>query len=111
MAKVRVNWGPAPEDCSVSLFAVYNTAHRSLYVLARDWRTAMSVAYTANHVYDPSPKMAETYGRHVEEVKGPYSSELLAHWKSIEQAIARRVEGTVHFEGDHISVGTEPFAS
>jgi hypothetical protein len=107
MAKVLVNWGPTNDDSPVSLFVVFNTAHRSLYVLARDWRIAMSVAYTANHVYDPTPKIADTYGRHVDEVKSPHSSELEHHWRAIEAAIARRLEGTVHFSNGHVSVGHE----
>jgi hypothetical protein len=65
----------------------------------------MSIAYTANHVYDPSPLIAETYSRHVEEIRNPLSEMLKRHWKAIELAISDRLQGTVHLEGDEMSVG------
>ena len=106
MAKVRVNWGPTEDDCPTKLFIVYNTAHNSLYVLARDDKTAMSVAYTANHVYSPTPKIADTYSRSVYEVRTA-DRDLPNHWGTIQKAIARRLEGSVHFEGDSVSIGYE----
>ena len=107
MTKVPINCGPAEEGCTVRLFAVSNTNQKSLYVLARDGQRAMSIACSANHVYDPTPKIADYYGRHVDEVRTPYSAELKLHWKSIEQAMEQRIEGTVHFNGDQMSIGEE----
>src|SRR5690242_1613909 len=101
MAKVRVNWGPAPEGCSVKLFTVWNTNHNCLQVFARDSKTAMSIACTANHVYGTSTKIADNYSRIVDEVKPPYTG-------AIQLAVARRLEGTVHFEDDQLFVGYEP---
>jgi hypothetical protein len=70
----------------------------------------MSVAYTANHVYDPTPKMAETYGREVHEVTSADAYKLSAQWSLIQRAIAQRIEGTVHVEADRICVGNQIFA-
>src|SRR3954463_14837667 len=109
MTKVQVNWGPADKQCSVRLFAVYNTNHKSLYVLARDWRQAMSIACTANHVYDPTPKIAETYSREVHEVTSAAAHQLSAHWDIIQRAIDKRLEGTVRLEDGGISVGDQVF--
>jgi hypothetical protein len=107
MAKVRVNWGQADEHCSVRVFAVHNTAHNCLYVLAPDPKTAMSIAYTANHVYDPTPKIALGYSRSVYEVTSPYKGELQANWDMIQQATNRRLQGTLHFEDGGVCVGDE----
>ena len=109
MAKVRVNRGPAEEHCPVKLFVVDNTAHRSLYVLARDKSRAMPVAYTSNHVYSPEVKHAETYSRSAYEILSPNAYSLADYWSLIGQAIAQRLEGTVHIEGDGICVGWQPF--
>ena len=110
MAKVKVNWGPADSDCSVRLFQVYNTAHKPLDVLARDEARAMSVAWTANHVYDLEMKHADNYSRYAYEVRSP-NARLANHWSHIQEAIAQRLEGTVHLEDDSISVGDQLVAS
>ena len=107
MVKVRVNWGAATEDRTVKLFEVFNTSHNRLYVLAPDRRTAMLIAHTANHVYDPSEKIALDYSRTVNEVKSACQSELLEHWKCIQKAIARRLQGTIHFDEGRLSIGDE----
>jgi hypothetical protein len=109
MAKARLNWGPTDEYCSVRLFVVHNTAHRSLYVLSRDERTAMSVAYAANHVYSPEIKYADGYSRSVYEILSPSGYGLADHWSLIREAIAQRLEGTVHIEDDDICVGSQLF--
>jgi hypothetical protein len=108
MAKVPINWGPAPEDCSIKLFVVYNTAHNSQFVLARDRARAMSIAHSANHVYSPQEKHAETYSRVAYEVTSP-DYDLSQHWQAIQAAIERRVEGTLHIEAEQVSVGYEVF--
>ena len=110
MTKVRVNWSPLDEGCSVKLFVVNNTAHNSLYVLAQDNREAMSIAYASNHVYFPEPKIAETYIRLAEEVRVPFGREMAKHWDAIQAAIESRLRGTVHLEDDHIAIGNETFA-
>lgn len=109
MVKVRVNWGPLEEGRSVKLFVVYNTAHNRLYVLAQNEKEAMNIAYTANHVYFPQQKYAETYSRAAYEVLDP-PCELSNHWNAIQHAMDKRVQGTIHLEGDHIAVGYEAFA-
>jgi hypothetical protein len=110
MAKVRVNWGSLESGCSVKLFKVYNTAHRSLLVLARDEKEAMSVAYTANHIYSPYPKTAESYSRMAYEVRCPTSEVPQSHWPLVQLAIERRLQGTVHIEDRHLAVGYEVIA-
>lgn len=110
MPKVRVNWGQCVDGSPVKLFVVYNTSHNDLYVLARDKDIAMSIAYTANHIYGTEVKHAPTYSRSVYEVTNPNACNLSSHWSLIQQAIAQRVEGTVHFEGDRFSIGDEAFA-
>ena len=76
MTKVRVNWGPLEENCSVKLYEVYNTSHNSLLVLACNESTAMSIAYTANHIYSPYVKIAENYTRKTHEVRDPVAEKL-----------------------------------
>ena len=86
MAKVRVNWGPSEPGYSIKLFEVFNTSHKTIYVLARDDRTAMSVAHCANHVYSPNVKYADNYSRAAYEISQP-SEELSGCWDLIQQAI------------------------
>ena len=106
MAKVRVNWGPAPEGCSVNLFDVINTSSNRLLVLARDGQTAMRVAHTANHVYDPKVTMATYYSRRAEKAVRPFPRS--PHFENLIQiAMARRLEGTVHCDGDKLFVGEQ----
>ena len=107
MSKVRVNRGRLAEDCPVKLYGVYNTSHNSLYVLAPDEATAMSIAYSANHIYSPTSKIAASYSRIAYEVRGSLPTKLRAHQDSIKLAIARRVQGTIHFEDGQVTVGHE----
>jgi hypothetical protein len=67
----------------------------------------MSVAYTANHIYSPQVKYADTYSRSVYEVQSPTAYGLKKHWSWIEDAIAQRLEGTVHLEDGHICIGDQ----
>lgn len=108
MAKVRVNWGAAPAEHEIKLFAVYNTAHNSIYVLARDERTAMQIAHTANHIYDTAVKHTDNYGRGCYAVPDGLRSKLSTHWHKVERAISRRLEGTLHIDDDgQVAVGDE----
>ncbi len=107
MSKVRVNWGRLPEDRSVKLYEIYNTSHNSLYVLAPDEVTAMSIACSANHVYSPASKIADNYSRLAYEVRGAMPAKLRAHQDSVKLAIAQRLQGTIHVENDQIMVGHE----
>lgn len=104
MAKVAVNWG-STDDCPVKLFDVTNTSFISLYVLARDEKTAMSIAHTANHIYDPAPISADQYFRNAREIKGPFSG----RFEPLERAISQRIEGTVHFENGLLYIGSQVF--
>jgi hypothetical protein len=110
MSKVRVNWGRLPEDRSVKLFEVYNTSHNSLYVLAPDEVTAMSIACSANHVYSPAAKIADNSSRFAYEVRGAMPVKLRAHQDSVRLAIAQRLQGTVHVENGQVTVGHEVIA-
>ena len=107
MSKVRVNRGRLAEDCSVRLYGVYNTSHNNLYVLAPDEATAMSIAYSANHIYSPPHKIADNYSRMAYEVRGALPAKLRAHQDSIKFAIAQRMQGTIHFENGQVTVGHE----
>ena len=107
MAKVRVNFGSAPEGTEVKLFSVHNTAHKSLYVLARDSHQAMSIAHTAGHIYGTADIVNLNYGRHCQEISNPTAGRLKSNWSVIERAKLTRIEGTVHIEDDGaIYVGT-----
>jgi len=107
MAKVRINWGRPEDGSEVRLFQVYNTSHNKLYVLARDAKAAMSVAYSANHIYSPSVQYTPSTSRAAYEVKHPLGEELTASWDAIQEAIAHGAEGTVHFERGKILIGNE----
>jgi hypothetical protein len=109
MAKVRVNWGPLTEG-SVRLYGIHNTSHRCLYVLAGNERAAMSIACTANHIYSPEQKIALNYSRLSHEVHEPTTAELRNHWTAIQCAIARRLQGTVHFDAGETFIGYEAIA-
>ena len=107
MAKVRVNWGPAPEVVSVKLFQVWNTSNKGLYVLAPDRKTAESVALTANHIHNVWPRK-DPWGLHVAEVHGPAHERKLAyHLDLIQAAIEQRLQGTVHLNGADLYVGDQ----
>ena len=107
MAKVRVNWGRLPHGSEVKVYCVRNTAHNSLYVLAKDERAAMSIAYTANHIYDPTPTMGGDYSRLAFEVRDPHNDKLTEHWDSITRAVDERLQGTLHFDDGKLAIGDE----
>ena len=105
MSKVRIRWETAAEENSVKLFEVYNTAHRSLLVLAADRATALKIAYNANHIHFISGRKDRAYP-HVAEVRTPSTYRELANCgASLDAAIAQRMQGTLHPEGDYVCVG------
>ena len=107
MAKVRVNWGSLDEGEVVQVYCVYNSSHKHLYILAKDEGTALRIAHTANHIYDTKIIHADHYGRNV-YVAGKFAPPgLLEHQGALDKAIAERVQGTLHWDDDHLSVGYE----
>lgn len=97
--------GPSASESSVQLYEVYNTAHRSLLVLAPDKSTALDIAYNANHTHWILDRKDKSYP-HVAEVREPLNQGKLANCgAAIQTAIAERLQGTVHLEGDHVCVG------
>ena len=110
MAKMRANWGRTPDGISVKVYLVYNTANKSIYVLARDKTTAMLIAQAANHIYNAEVIHADNYGRDCNEVTSRHPGELKNYWDSVERAVASRVEGTLHIENGKIAVGYEVVA-
>ena len=106
MAKVRVNWGAADGDAPVAVFAVYNTSHKVLYVLARDRSEAMSIAQTANHVYGTAEFIGTDNDRFADEVT--FIPRMFEHQiEMIEAARMLRVRGTLHVDGDTLSIGSK----
>lgn len=103
MTKVHVYW-EAAEVGQVSVFGIYNTSHNCLYVLARDADEAMNIAYTANHVYGTMPIIWSDYGRHAFKVQC-LPSELDAFSEAIDQALSKRLRGTLHVDGDVLKLG------
>jgi hypothetical protein len=106
MAKVPINRRFA--GAQTKLFAVYNTAHNKMYVLAKDESAALSVAYAANHVYSPRPNIGLNYSRLSSEVFEP-DGELSKHWDKLQQAGAQGIEATVHFHNEQLYLGTSLF--
>ena len=106
MAKVRVNWGASEVEEQVSVFGVYNTAHKCLYVLARDSNEAMSIACTANHIYGTTPIIADDYGRHAFQVK-QLPKILLPFEAAIAVAVSMRLRGTLHIDRQRLALGSE----
>ena len=107
MAKVRVNWGPAPKDASVKLFQVWNTSNKGLYVLAPDRKTAESIALTANHIHNVWPRK-DPWGLHVAEVHDPANERGLAyHLDLVQAAIKQGLRGSVHLDGEYLRVGDQ----
>jgi hypothetical protein len=107
MTKVGVYWGPAPDERSVKLYDVYNTAHRSLLVLASDRLKAIEIAYAANHIHSIWNRKDKNYP-HADEVRNLSSDCRLADSAdSIRSAIAQRLQGTVHLESGRMFVGYE----
>ena len=107
MTKVRVNWGPTTDGSPVRLFQVYNTAYRNLHVLAPDERTAIEIAYTANHIHRIWDRKDKSYP-HAAEVRNPSNDPRLAyHADLIEIAISQRLRGSVHIDGEKLYVGSQ----
>ncbi|MBX9897209.1 MAG: hypothetical protein K2Y17_04810 [Qipengyuania sp.] len=67
----------------------------------------MSVAYSANHIYDPTPKMALNYGRHAYELLQRPDSITASAWSRLGKAQDRGLRGTVHVVDDRCFVGYE----
>lgn len=107
MPKVRVNWGRSEDGKASALFCVHNTNHKPLYCLARNASEPMSVAYSANHIYDPTPKMALDYGRHAQAVFRRPESISIAAWSKLDEARNGGLRGTVHCDDDSCFVGDE----
>ena len=105
MAKVPV--GPIYSKEPVRLYEVYNTAHRSLPVLALDERAATEIAYAANHVHNLGFFRKDRNYPHVAEVKRPLRGKFAECSQAIQEAIARRLQGTVRLNGGGITVGNE----
>ncbi|OWR01421.1 hypothetical protein [Sphingopyxis witflariensis] len=105
-AKCRIGLGAADPNQTVKLFAVYNTSHNSLYVLAPDLKAAMSIAHSANHIHGVFDRKDRTYP-HGQEVRAPFGEQMAASWGLVELAIERRLQGTVHFDGAEVWVGKE----
>ena len=94
------NWEKGP----TSLFVVYNTAHKSLYVLAKDQEEARSIAWSACHIrYTDNGLNGE--GRGVHLLGFGLSFELAPHWDVIQKTAAKGGRGTVTLENDVVFIG------
>ena len=94
-------------ETSVKLFEVFNTAHRSLLVLASDKAEAIDVAYGANHLHFVWSRKDKNYP-HAAELRSPANERKLAyHLDLIELAIGRRLRGVVRLDGECLYVGHE----
>jgi hypothetical protein len=107
MTKVPANWGELPEGSAVSVFDVLNTNFNHLYVLAADKKSAMAVACSANHILDTREIHEDYYFRAADEVDLTKDKNLQPFTAAIQQAIARRLQGTLRFSGDQLFVGDE----
>ena len=107
MAKCRVNWGAVPEGSSVSVFEVTNTSMKHLFVIAENEKSAMAIAHTANHVFGTHEIHEDNYFRAAHGVNALENNTLLPFSDAIELAIARRLQGTLHFDNAQLSVGNE----
>lgn len=104
MAKVRINCGVAPNGCVVKLFGVYNTSHKEMLVLARDFREALKIAGSANHFYALGSVRKDFNYPRAEEIRGPFGY-LSSYWNLIQEAASNRIEGTVHLENGSVTIG------
>ena len=109
MSKVSVNWGRLPADKTVNLYIVKNTSRKYLYILSENEKTALSIAWSANHIYSTITDHLSDNGRSV-WVVSDRPKDLVAHWNYIQQAIAERVQGTIELYTDSINVGDEVFS-
>jgi hypothetical protein len=107
MTKVRVNWGPPANEDPVRLYEIYNSASRSLLVLATDRAEAIEMAYTPNHIHFMGDRKDKSYP-HAAEVRNPANERRLAyHLALIQLAVARRLRGSVHIDGENLYVGDQ----
>jgi hypothetical protein len=91
------------------LFRVHNTSGRTLFCLARDPEKAWEIAHCAGHVRWSGGQsrwdlIRSDYSRWQDEVKnlnGPWE----AYKEALEEAKARRLEGTVHRECGNLFIG------
>ena len=111
--KVGVNLGPAQKEDAVRVFQVKNTSWKYLYVLALDEQEALSIAWTAGHIYTSiQDSVFKENRRYADEVKSPIiNSDLERLWSCVCAARARGVRGTLEFRNDHVLIGAEMFAS
>ncbi|MGQ0590276.1 MAG: hypothetical protein ACT4N8_12225 [Sphingosinicella sp.] len=109
MTKCRVNWGRSEDGEAVRLWEIYNTSFNNLFVLAKDRNEALSIAHAAGHIYYTTNTLFDQ-GRRAYEVTGPSSNMSNSHWDMVQLAINRRVQGTVHFDGEQVAVGREVIA-
>jgi hypothetical protein len=107
MVKCRANWGALPEGSTVSIFDVVNTAFKHLYVIAQDEKSAMAVASSANHVLGTDEIHGDYYFRAAEKVDPTQEKNLRQFAEAINLAMARRLQGTLHFDDGQVSVGDE----
>ena len=107
MTKCRANWGALPEGSAVSIFDVINTAFKHLYVIAPDEKTAMAVACSANHVLGTHEIHEDHYFRAPHKVDPADDKNLQPHQNAIQLAMARRLQGTLHFDRGRLFVGDE----
>lgn len=107
MAKVRVNWGALPEGEAVFVFDVINTAFKHQFVLAKDSETAMRVAYSAGHVMDYSEIHEDYYFRAPHKIELSQHKVLREYENVIQRAIERRLQGTLHIDGNEVCLGSE----
>ena len=94
----------------MQLFQVSNTANNTIFVLARDSFTALSIAYSANHIRGFGPAKSDSLARRAEEVLVPYSETLKEYWSAIQLAITEGREGKLHLENGNLSVRYERIA-
>jgi hypothetical protein len=108
-----VDWGFAPDDCKVSLFEVWNTSDRKLYVLARDKNKAFSIAHCAGHIRVSYQRWGweihdEKYIRDACQISS--LTKVLLPWEiQIREAIASRKECTLIVSDQNIRIGFQSF--
>ena len=107
MVKCRVNRGPLPEGLTVAIFQVVNTAFKHIYVIAEDEKSAMGVAWAANHVHGNHEIHEDYYFRAAHKVNLDKDKNLQKFSVALELAMDRRLVGTLHFDDDRVWVGEE----
>jgi len=106
MSRIRIGLG-ALESGAVRLYSVYNTAHQSLTVLAKDIETATSIAWSAAHIRHTDNGL-QGEGRGVYEMRTlPPKSALCEHQPALQKAIDERMQGTIEVVDGHLLVGDQ----